>query len=106
MRMEKATLNLGWSKPRTTEQTSKYIAVSDLSASVSSISSLKQVDSNTRNRIRNRNLQLSTAPTKAKSREPAYSQALNQNKIDRVGVKIQRVGQADSQTAMVGGAWS
>src|SRR6218665_2102505 len=100
MRMEKATLNLGWSKPRTTEQTSKYIAVSDLSASVSSISSLKQVDSNTRNR----NLQLSTAPTKAKSRETAYSQALNQNKIDRVGVKIQRVGQADSQTAMVGGA--
>ena len=32
---------------------------------------------------RNRNLQISRAPTKAKSREPAYSQALNQNKIIR-----------------------
>jgi len=26
----------------------------------------------------------STTPTKAKSREPAYSQALNQSKIDRL----------------------
>src|SRR6218665_2832918 len=36
-----------------------------------------------RNRNRNRNLLISRAPTKAKSQEPAYSQALNQNKIDR-----------------------
>jgi len=50
---------------------------------------------------RNRKLEISTAPTKAKSREPAYSQALIQNKI-----KIQRVRQADSQTAMVDGVWS
>ena len=34
---------------------------------------------------RNRKLQISTAPTKAKSLEPSYSQALNQNKIDRQG---------------------
>ena len=33
---------------------------------------------------RNRKLEISTAPTKAKSWEPAYSQALNQNKIDRL----------------------
>ena len=32
---------------------------------------------------RNRKLQISKTPTKAKSQEPAYSQALNQNKIDR-----------------------
>ena len=31
---------------------------------------------------RNRKLQIFTAPTKAKSQEPAYPQALNQNKID------------------------
>ena len=36
-----------------------------------------------RNRNRNRKLLISRAPTKAKSQEPAYSQALNQNKIDR-----------------------
>src|SRR6185503_20240255 len=53
------------------------------------------------NRNRNRKLDISTAPTKAKSREPAYSQALNQNRIDRQRVKIQRVRQADSQTAKV-----
>src|SRR6218665_76855 len=34
---------------------------------------------------RNRKLLISRAPTKAKSQEPAYSQALNQNKIDRQG---------------------
>src|SRR6218665_3504077 len=39
----------------------------------------------TRNRNRNRKLLISRAPTKAKSQEPAYSQALNQNKIDRQG---------------------
>src|SRR6218665_2245879 len=32
---------------------------------------------------RNRKLLISRAPTKAKSQEPAYSQGLNQNKIDR-----------------------
>src|SRR6218665_2977334 len=32
---------------------------------------------------RNRKLLISRAPTKAKSQEPACSQALNQNKIDR-----------------------
>jgi len=31
----------------------------------------------------NRKLMISRAPTKAKSQEPGYSQALNQNKIDR-----------------------
>src|SRR6218665_406372 len=34
-------------------------------------------------RNRNRKLLISRAPTKVKSQEPAYSQALNQNKIDR-----------------------
>src|SRR6218665_36710 len=34
-------------------------------------------------RNRNRKLLISRAPTKAKSQEPAYSEALNQNKIDR-----------------------
>src|SRR6218665_2653337 len=54
---------------------------------------------------RNRKLQISRAPTKAKLQEPAYSQALNQNKIDRQWSRS-RVRQADSQTAMVDGAWS
>src|SRR6218665_1786061 len=36
-----------------------------------------------KNRIVNRKLLISRAPTKARSQEPAYSQALNQNKIDR-----------------------
>jgi len=31
-----------------------------------------------------------TAPTKAKSYEPAYSQALDQNNIDKQRVKIKR----------------
>jgi len=34
-------------------------------------------------RNRKRKLKISAAPTKAKSRKPAYSQALIQNKIDR-----------------------
>jgi len=34
-------------------------------------------------------------PTTVKSREPAYSQTLNQNNIDRQLVKIQRVRHAD-----------
>ena len=47
---------------------------------------------------------MSAAPTKAKSREPAYSQALNKNKIDRQRVKSRESGkQADSKAAMVGG---
>ena len=37
---------------------------------------------------RNRKLDISTAPTKAKSGEPAYSQALVQNKIDRQRVRF------------------
>src|ERR1043165_2011997 len=56
-------------------------------------------------RDRNRKLETSTAPTKARSREPAYSQALNQNKIDRHEVKIQRVRQADRQAAKADGVW-
>jgi len=36
---------------------------------------------------RNRKLETSTAPTKAESREPAYSQALVQNKINRQRVR-------------------
>jgi len=42
------------------------------------------------NRNRNSKLTISTAPTRAKSREPAYSQALNQKKIDTQGVKTVR----------------
>jgi len=53
-----------------------------------------------------RKLEISTALTKAKSREPAYSQALNQNNIARQRVKIQRVRQADSQTVVVDGVSS
>src|SRR6218665_118552 len=37
--------------------------------------------------IPNRKLEISRAPTKAKSQEPAYSQALVQTKIDRQRVK-------------------
>jgi len=40
-------------------------------------------------------------------REPAYSQALVQNKIDRQWVRSRESGrQADSQTAMMDGVWS
>ena len=53
---------------------------------------------------RNRKLGTSTAPTKAKSWELAYSQALNKNKIDRQRSKS-RVRQADRQAAKVGGVW-
>jgi len=41
---------------------------------------------------RNHKLEISRAPTKAKSREPAYSQALNQNKIDRQRSKSRESG--------------
>jgi len=50
---------------------------------------------------------ISTAPIKAKSQEPAYSQALIQNKINRQQVRSRESGrQADSQMAMVDGVWS
>ena len=46
---------------------------------------------------RNRKLQISRAPTKAKSQEPAYSQALNQNKINRQRSRSRESGtQADT----------
>jgi len=51
-----------------------------------------------RNRDRNRKLEISAASTKAKSHEPAYSQALVQNKINR-----QRIKSRESATAMVDG---
>src|SRR6218665_3017659 len=53
--------------------------------------------------FKSRNLEISTAPTEVKLQEPAYSQALNQNKIDRQGIKRVRQAerQTDSQTAMV-----
>src|SRR6218665_3758845 len=35
--------------------------------------------------LRNRKLEISTEHTKANSREPAYSEALNQNKLNRQG---------------------
>src|SRR6218665_2730770 len=40
------------------------------------------IEHRTVDRNRNRKLEISTAPTKAKSREPAHSQALIQNKLD------------------------
>ena len=43
-------------------------------------------------KARNRNLDISTAPTKARSREPAYSQLLTQNKIDRQRVRSRESG--------------
>src|SRR6218665_4203838 len=54
------------------------------------------------NRSRNCKLEISTAHTKAKSRKPAYSQTLIQNKIDRQRIRFRESGrQANSQTAMV-----
>ena len=41
---------------------------------------------------RNRKLEIPRAPTKAKSQEPAYSQAPNQNKIDRQRSKSRESG--------------
>ena len=59
------------------------------------------------NSSRNRKLYISRAPTKAKSQEPAYSQALNQNKIDRQRSRSRESGrQGDSQPVMVDGVWS
>jgi len=54
---------------------------------------------------RNCKLKISTAQKKAKSWEPAYSQALVQDKIDSQRVKIQRVRQADSPKAKVDCVW-
>ena len=52
-----------------------------------------------------RKLEVSTAPTKSKSREPAYSQTLILNKINWQGLKIQ--SQAGRQAdAKVDGVWS
>src|SRR6218665_3903920 len=39
-----------------------------------------------------RKLLICRAPTKAKSQEPAYSQTLNQNKIDRQGSRFRESG--------------
>ena len=41
---------------------------------------------------KNRKLDICTAPTKARSRDPAYSQILTQNKIDRQGVRSRESG--------------
>src|SRR6218665_1644587 len=46
----------------------------------------------TLNSNRNRKLLISRAPTKAKSQKPAYSQALNQNKIDRQRSRSRELG--------------
>src|SRR6218665_2424239 len=46
---------------------------------------------------RNRKLQISRAPTKAKSQEPAYSHTLNQNKTDR---QRSRSRESDGQTVI------
>jgi len=53
-----------------------------------------------RNRNRNRKLEISTALTKAKSREPAYSQAPVQSKIGRQRVRSRESGR---QSVMVDG---
>ena len=56
------------------------------------------VDSN-----RNRKFEISITPSKAKSRETAYSQVLVHNKIDRQRVRIRRVGHAGGQSDGYGG---
>jgi len=60
-------------------------------------------DSIVSNFTRNHKLETSTAPTKVKSVELAYSQAPNWNQIDRQWIIIQRVRLSDSQTAVVDG---
>src|SRR6218665_1187451 len=65
------------------------LSCSPLAPPVSRQSQKQQSKSHTEGKLtsrewnRNRKLLISRAPTKAKSQEPAYSQALNQNKIDR-----------------------
>ena len=49
------------------------------------------------NRNHNRKLEISTVPTKAKSRELAYSQALIQNQIDRQSEPSDPASQAGRQ---------
>ena len=68
----------------------------------------RQIHSFHRNSNRKSKLETSTTPTKEKSREPSYSQAPVQNKIDRPRQRgyILRARQANSQTAMVDGVWS
>ena len=51
---------------------------------------------------RNRKLQIYTAPTKAKSREPAYSQALVRNKIDRQRVRFRESGRVTGNEFLEG----
>jgi len=53
----------------------------------------------------NRKLEISTAPTKAKSREPAYSQALVQNKIDRHRVRFRELGRQAGRRSDGYGGW-
>src|SRR6218665_922046 len=48
---------------------------------------------------RNHKLEISTAPTKVKSREAAYSQSLSHNKIDRQGVKVRESGRQEGRQA-------
>src|SRR6218665_1414350 len=54
----------------------------------------------------NRKLLISRAPTKAKSQEPAYSQALNQNKVDRQRSRSRESGRQTIRRLWVDGAWS
>ena len=53
------------------------------------------------NRNSNQKLEISRAPTKVKSQEPAYSQALNQNKIDRQRSKSREVVNSSSTAVTV-----
>jgi len=63
---------------------------------------VKQILRNKKCANRNRKLKTSTAPTKAKSWEPAYSQALVQSKIDRQRVRSRESGR---QTVRRYGEW-
>ena len=54
---------------------------------------------------RNRKLEISTAPTKVKSREPAYSQALVQTKIDRQRVRSRESGREGGRQSDGYGGW-
>src|SRR6218665_1147077 len=55
---------------------------------------------------RNRKLQICRASTKAKSREPAYSQALSHNKIDRQWSCPESQAGRQSDGSMVDGVWT
>jgi len=61
----------------------------------------KLVTASQKQSYRKRELEISTTPIKAKSREPACSRAFIQNKIDRRGQERFRVRQSDSY-----GVWS